>query len=82
MELVKLGKKGQLTIPRSILQSLGLTDGSTLLVDADEEGAIVLRPAAVYPIELYSDERIETFERENQVPDAVLERVKQRLQRD
>ncbi len=79
MELIKLGKKGQLTIPRSILQGLGLTDESALLVDTTDDGAIMLRPAAVYPIEIYSDERIEAFEQENQVPDAILERVKRHL---
>lgn len=37
---------------------------------AQADGSIRLRPAVVYPIEHYSDERIEEFERENQVPAA------------
>ncbi len=76
MELVKLGKKGQVTIPRAILRSVGLTGDAPLLVDATPDGAIVLRPAAVYPIEIYSDERVLEFERENSVPADLQARVR------
>ena len=62
METVKLGKKGQLSIPKGILKRLGLEGDATLLVDTTPEGAIVLRPAAVYPIEIYSDKRIREFD--------------------
>ena len=76
MELVKLGKKGQVTIPRAILRSVGLTGDAPLLVDTTPDGAIVLRPAAVYPIEIYSDERVLEFERENAVPADLQARVR------
>jgi AbrB family looped-hinge helix DNA binding protein len=62
METVKLGKKGQMSIPKGILKRLGLEGDVTLLVDTTPEGAIVLRPAAVYPIEIYSDKRIREFD--------------------
>jgi len=62
METVKLGKKGQMSIPKGILKRLGLEGEATLLVDTTPEGAIVLRPAAVYPIEIYSDERVRDFD--------------------
>ncbi|MBI4729145.1 MAG: hypothetical protein HY775_06530 [Acidobacteria bacterium] len=29
-----------------------------LLVDVTPDGAILLRPAGIYPIEIYSDERV------------------------
>lgn len=75
MELVKLGKKGQLTIPRAILRSVGVADESPLLVETTGDGAIVLRPVAVYPVEMYSDARIDEFERENAVPVDLLSKV-------
>jgi AbrB family looped-hinge helix DNA binding protein len=62
METVKLGKKGQMSIPKDILKRLGLEGEATLLVDTTPEGAIVLRPAAVYPIEIYSEERVRDFD--------------------
>lgn len=67
MELVKLGKKGQLTIPKAILKATGIGDEAPLLVEATLDGAIVLRQAAVYPIELYTGVRIQEFEKLNTV---------------
>lgn len=81
MELIKLGKKGQVTIPKVILQSVGLTDEAPLLVDTTDDGAIVLRPAGVYPIELYSEQRIEEFERNNAIPEATLSKMRKLLKK-
>lgn len=62
MELVKLGKKGQVTIPKGILKQTGIAEDSPLLVEAAPDGSIVLRQAGVYPIEVYTDRRVEEFE--------------------
>lgn len=81
MEVVKLGKKGQLSIPQGVLRQLGLTGESTLLLDVAEDGAIVLRQAGVYPIEIYSDARIAEFEKENRVPPSLEKKVRARIAR-
>lgn len=65
MEFVKLGKKGQLSLPASVLTKLGLQGAATLLVETTDDGAVILRPAAVYPVEMYSAQRIKEFEAEN-----------------
>jgi len=75
METVKIGKKGQVTIPRRVLEAAGLPAESQVIVESEADGSIRLRPAAVYPIELYSDDRIAEFERENRLPDALKKRV-------
>jgi len=75
MDLVKLGKKGQVTIPRAILKKVGIADETPLLIAAAPDGSIILRQAGVYPIELYTDERIAEFERENAIPDELAARV-------
>ncbi len=75
MELVKLGKKGQVSIPRSILKKLGLESDMSLLVDTTGDGAILLRPAAVYPIELYSDERVREFDEADRMEPATAARL-------
>jgi AbrB family looped-hinge helix DNA binding protein len=82
MELVKLGKKGQVTIPRAILRSVGLTGDAPLLVETTPEGAILLKPAAVYPVEIYSEQRVEEFEHENSVPAELQAQVRALLERD
>jgi len=62
MDVVKLGKKGQISLPAAVLRKLGLQGAATLLVEATDDGAVILRPAAVYPIELYTEERIKEFD--------------------
>ena len=39
-----------------------------MLVDATEDGSIVLRPTGIYPVEIYSDERISEFLAEDDLP--------------
>ncbi len=60
-EVIKLGPKGQLSVPKGVMQRLGLKGGEALILDVTEDGAIVLRPAGVYPLEVYSDGRIQEF---------------------
>ncbi len=61
MEVIKLGKKGQVSIPKAILKRLGLEGETMLLVETTADGGIILRPAGVYPIEMYTEERIKEF---------------------
>ena len=63
MQLVKVGSKGQVSIPKSVLERLGIREQTPMLVDVTEDGAILLRQAGVYPIEIYSEERIREFDR-------------------
>jgi hypothetical protein len=45
-----------------VLRRLGLVGEQTLLVDVSSDGAIVLRQAGVYPLEIYSEARLREFE--------------------
>lgn len=67
MEFVKCGKKGQITIPRGIMKQLGIAENTPMIMDVTEDGAIVLRQAAVVPIEIYSEQRLAQFDREGQL---------------
>ena len=75
MALVKIGKKGQVTIPRSVLKAAGIAGESRVMLEAMPDGAIVMRQAAVYPIKLYTDERVREFEETNTIPAAMGRRV-------
>ena len=75
MNLVKLGKKGQVSIPRSALRALGIDDEQMMTVEISDDGAIVLRPAGVYPLELYDDARVAEFLAEDEMPADLEERV-------
>ena len=81
MELAKIGKKGQLTIPRSVLQAAGITEESRVVLEATSDGAIVMRQAAVYPIEFYAEARVREFEETNTIPAAMERRVEAYLKK-
>jgi len=67
MNVVKLGKKGQISIPKAVLDALHLEGEQWLIVETTDDGAIVLRPAGVAPIELYDDARIAAFLAEDEL---------------
>lgn len=79
MELVKLGKSGQVSIPRAILRRLGIVGEQTLLVDTAADGAIVLRQAGVYPLEIYGEERLREFEAADRLTASESARLKRKL---
>jgi bifunctional DNA-binding transcriptional regulator/antitoxin component of YhaV-PrlF toxin-antitoxin module len=79
MELVKLGKRGQVSIPRSVLRRLGIAGEQTLLIDTAGDGSIVLRQAGVYPLETYSEERLREFEEADRLTNAEKARLKRKL---
>jgi AbrB family looped-hinge helix DNA binding protein len=81
MDVVKLGKKGQVSLPAAVLRKLGLQGRATLLVEATDDGAVILRPAGVYPIEIYSDARVKEFEESNRLSPADAKRVQKALRR-
>ncbi|MSP97709.1 MAG: AbrB/MazE/SpoVT family DNA-binding domain-containing protein [Betaproteobacteria bacterium] len=81
MDLVKLGKKGQLTIPKSILKQTGILEDAPLLVEAGADGSIILRQAGVYPIEIYTDSRVREFEEADRMTPGEAARVKAALKR-
>lgn len=72
MEIAKLGKKGQVTIPRQVLKRLGLEGEVPLTVETTPDGAIVLRQAVLVPVEIYSDARIKEFEESSRIDPKLL----------
>ncbi len=51
-----------MTLPAEVRKAMGLKPGDTLVVSL-EEGRLVLEPAVVLPIELYTEDRVEEFAR-------------------
>jgi AbrB family looped-hinge helix DNA binding protein len=71
-----MGKKGQVSIPKAIIDQLGIESETVLLVEAGDDGSIVLRPAGVYPVELYSDSRVAEFLEEDRLTDTEVARLR------
>ena len=81
MDLLKIGKKGQVTIPKAVLKAAGMPDEARVVVEATSDGGIVLRQAVVYPVEAYTDERVREFEQANTIPAAMERRVEAYLKK-
>ena len=81
MDLIKLGKKGQLSLPVAVLRKMGIEGAATLLVETTDDGAVILRPAAVYPVEVYTEARLKEFEAANQHSESESARVRKALAR-
>ena len=61
--VVSVNERGTLTIPKLLRKKYRL--GSQVIL-AESDAGLVLRPAATYPIEIYSDERIAEFQKHNE----------------
>ena len=79
--MTRLGKKGQVSIPKAVLDRLGLEPETVLLVEPTADGAILLRPAAVYPVEVYSDARVREFLDEDRMTACERTRVRRRTRK-
>ena len=82
MIVVKLGKKGQVSIPKGVLVRLGLDGERLLLVETTPDGSILLRPAGVYPLETYSDAQVAAFLAEDRLNDDEAVKVQTKLDAD
>lgn len=60
--IVQINSRGTLTIPKDLREKFGL--GAQVILD-ETPGGLVLRPAATYPVEIYTDERIAEFRLNN-----------------
>jgi AbrB family looped-hinge helix DNA binding protein len=76
MNMTRIGKKGQVSIPKAVLDKLGIEPETVMLVEAADDGSIVLRPAGVYPVELYSDARVSELLGEDRLTDKEVARLR------
>lgn len=81
MDAIRLGKKGQLSLPAAVLRKMGIQGAATLLIEATDDGAVILRPAAVYPVEVYTEARMKEFEAANRSTGSEAARVRKALVR-
>ena len=67
---VTINDRGTLTLPAALRRALGLGPHDRLIIEQTAQG-LLLRPAVLVPLEIYTDERIDEFTRD----DADIERV-------
>ncbi|HEX8454472.1 MAG TPA: AbrB/MazE/SpoVT family DNA-binding domain-containing protein [Longimicrobium sp.] len=59
-EPLRIDQRGALVLPAELRERFGIEGGSTVLAEATAEG-ILLRPAVVLPVEIYTPERRAEF---------------------
>ncbi len=65
-ESARVGKRGTFVIPAKLRRRFGLDEGSEVIAEETPEG-ILIRPAVIVPIELYTDQRKAEFLMSNAV---------------
>ena len=55
-----VGKQGAVVIPASLRRRFGITEGSLVIAEERAEG-VLIRPAAAFPLEMYTPERQAEF---------------------
>jgi len=68
VKIISVNERGALTLPKEARERLGVAQGGQLILDIDERGEVILRAGVVMPIEIYSKERLEEFQRLNELP--------------
>ena len=60
MESARVGKRGAIIVPARLRKRFGIEEGTMVIAEEREDG-ILIRPAAVVPVERYSPERKAEF---------------------
>jgi len=72
-----INDRGVITIPAALRQSLGLKANDELILE-EADGGILMRPAISVPLEVYSEQRIREFARDDKAIGAYLPKRKRR----
>lgn len=78
-ETLIVSGRGQITLPAAIRKRTGIREGSAVIIE-DRDGELVLKPAAVFEIEMYTDKQVDEWSRADQMSPqektAVLRKIK------
>lgn len=70
--------RGQITLPADIRKQFGIKSGEPVIIE-DRNGELVLKPATVMAVEMYSPEQVAEWDRQDQLSDAQRKAVLNRL---
>ncbi len=75
-----VSERGQITLPAAIRKRLGLKGGGALILE-ERNSELVLKPAAVMEIEIYDDEQIAQWDKDDQLSGTDRNRIRKSLER-
>jgi bifunctional DNA-binding transcriptional regulator/antitoxin component of YhaV-PrlF toxin-antitoxin module len=59
---LNINSRGEVTLPANLLQAMGLKADDQLIAETTPQG-LLLRPAITLPLELYTGERVQGFDK-------------------
>ena len=63
--IISIDERGAIALPQDLIEKYGLEAGGQVVIEESEAG-LVLRSNAQFPVEIYSDERVKEFRRQNE----------------
>lgn len=75
---VIVSARGQITLPAEMRHRLGIREGGVVTLE-ERHGELILRPATVVELTMYSDEDIAQWDAEDELSDAERARIKKKL---
>jgi len=63
--IISINEQGTIALPKDLIEKYGLELGGQLVIEESEAG-LILRPNAKFSVEIYSDERVEEFQQQNE----------------
>jgi antitoxin PrlF len=70
--------RGQITLPSELRKKFGIKEGGVVTVE-ERNGEIVLRPAAVLEIEMYSNAQVAQWDQEDKLDDSTRAKLKKKI---
>ncbi len=67
-EALTVSSRGQITLPAELRKRLGIQAGGVVIAE-ECDGQIILRPAAIFEVETYSDADVRQWDQEDSLSD-------------
>ena len=64
-KVISINERGTLTLPKELRRRIGLSGSGQVVAEETSEG-ILIRGGATFPVEIYTDQRIAEFGRNNE----------------
>ncbi|HJZ40985.1 MAG TPA: AbrB/MazE/SpoVT family DNA-binding domain-containing protein [Bacteroidales bacterium] len=75
-----VSERGQITLPATIRKKYGIKGGSALIIE-ERNNELLLKPAAIMELDIYSDDQIAEWDKADQLTERERARIIQNLEK-
>ena len=75
-----VSERGQITLPAAIRKRFGLKVGGAFILE-ERNNELILKPAAVMEIEIYDEDQITKWDKDDQLTETECKQIKKSLER-